>query len=372
MQKSRCRKAAGFFCLITLVSDRGLQPAGLPAEPVRWRQKRGHGGFRRHGHGFLAGNPACGCVRGGHTAGRFGKRLVFRCFLPKRSGFFSSGRILRFLTRRSLWGGAAVGQSICRRLRNIAAVGRNIRRGGFSGCSGAFRQNLHTTGCLLFLSAGCGTFFGSRDLLRSILPGLGGVRSGSIHRKIGHLAGLSVVESARSLTSCTAHSAAVVHGAHIGDGDDGGVHQGAVISALTFVRGGNRPLHLASNTLRPQQTELLQGIDAGFKFLIGAELCGVLLHIGGDQRLRLSHHLLEIAAFKVLGEEFIEVLVVERRVFLAGKNPGQHGPGVHRPAGHRGINGIVYQGRGILGPLEAAEGQIVIPGDHGQLAVLLI
>ena len=59
-------------------------------------------------------------------------------------------------------------------------------------------------------------------------------------------------------------------------------------------------------------------------------------------------------------------------VRFAGENPGEHGPRVHRAPGRRRVDGIVHQRGGVRGTHKASKGQVVVPGDHGELAVLLI
>ena len=152
----------------------------------------------------------------------------------------------------------------------------------------------------------------------------------------------------------------------------GGVDEAGAARRLAFGGGGDGPLQLPGHALRPEQAELPEGVHAGLKLLIGAELGGVLLHIGGDEGLHLVQHLSKISAVEVLCKKLREILVVELCVGLVGEDPGQHGPGLHRPAGDRVVDGVVHQGGGVILILEAAEGQVVVPGDHGQPAVLLV
>ena len=64
--------------------------------------------------------------------------------------------------------------------------------------------------------------------------------------------------------------------------------------------------------------------------------------------------------------------MVELRVFLALKYPGQHGPGGRVPVGGRVVYGPVHELGGVRVAHEAAEGEVVVPGYHGEQAVLLV
>ena len=152
----------------------------------------------------------------------------------------------------------------------------------------------------------------------------------------------------------------------------GGVDEAGAARRLAFGGGGDGPLQLPGHALRPEQAELPEGVHAGLKLLVGAELGGVLLHIGSDEGLHLVQHLSKVSTIEVLCKKLREILVVKLCVGLVGEDPGQHGPGLHRPAGDRVVDGVVHQGGGIILILEAAEGQVVVPGDHGQPTVLLV
>ena len=64
--------------------------------------------------------------------------------------------------------------------------------------------------------------------------------------------------------------------------------------------------------------------------------------------------------------------MVELGVLLVREDPGQHGSGIHRAAGNGGVDGVIDQRGGVLGAHEAAKGQVIVPGDHGEGAVLLV
>ena len=64
--------------------------------------------------------------------------------------------------------------------------------------------------------------------------------------------------------------------------------------------------------------------------------------------------------------------MVQLSIALVLENPGQHGPGVHRSAGDRRVDGIVDQGGSVRAADKAAEGQIIVPRDHGKHTVLLV
>ena len=80
------------------------------------------------------------------------------------------------------------------------------------------------------------------------------------------------------------HTAA--HRTHVGDLQGAGVDEGGFV--LRVAGGADGAAELRADALRPQQAEGFQGVDAGLKLLIGAELGGILLHIGAIMALTES------------------------------------------------------------------------------------
>ena len=196
--------------------------------------------------------------------------------------------------------------------------------------------------------------------LGHLAGGIGGAircLSGHLHAALtgGHLGHLTAAEGAvGGVGALHASADAIVHGAHVGDGDRGGVHIGLTARKLLL------------HALGAQVTEGRERLHAGLKFLIGAELGGVLLHIRGDQLPGLVDDGLDIHGV----QELLEILVVQLGVFLAAEDPVDHGP-VAAGDGQGRID-VVVDGAGGAVALEGAEGQIVVPGDHGKLALILV
>ncbi len=58
-------------------------------------------------------------------------------------------------------------------------------------------------------------------------------------------------------------------------------------------------------------------------------------------------------------------------MLLAAEDPRRHGAVLQRAAGDGGVDGLVHRAGGV-GGLEAPESQVIVPGEHGQEAVLLV
>ena len=162
-----------------------------------------------------------------------------------------------------------------------------------------------------------------------------------------------------------AKAAAPVHGAHVGEGDGGGVHQGGGVRRLALLRGGNHAAQLTLNALRPEAAEGLEGLHAGLELLIGIKPGWVLLHIGGNQCCCGLDHFRDVHGL----QELPEILVIQLRVLRAAENPVYHRAAV--PAVNGGVDGGVDLAARVAA-LEGAVGQVVVPGNHGEAALFFV
>ena len=64
--------------------------------------------------------------------------------------------------------------------------------------------------------------------------------------------------------------------------------------------------------------------------------------------------------------------MIPAEVCLVGEDPGQHGAVFYASAGDGGVDGVIDQALRPVCGLKAAEGQVVVPGQHGEEAVLFI
>ena len=100
----------------------------------------------------------------------------------------------------------------------------------------------------------------------------------------------------------------------------------------------------------------------GLKFLIGAELGGVLLYIVRNQRIGFIYNLSRVYRVQKLRIQLMIPLCVG---FV------REYPRLHRAVGEHFVNRVV-DSRNRRASLERPKGQIIVPGDHGEPAILLI
>ena len=136
--------------------------------------------------------------------------------------------------------------------------------------------------------------------------------------------------------------------------------------------GGNGAVQLAPDAFTALGAEGLQRFHGLVEFVHGVEGRGVFFHIGRDHGLHPGDFAFQPAAFNALGNEpAVGFVVLGQGVFVA-EDPGDQRPGIGGAAAHGGINGGVHRGGGAAGCREAAEGQVIVPGQDGQLAVSLV
>ena len=148
----------------------------------------------------------------------------------------------------------------------------------------------------------------------------------------------------------------------------GGVHQSGAVRRLSGAGGGDGPRQLPRRALRPQQAEFPQSRRARPEVLIAVKGGGVLLHVGRDEGGGFVNQGGEIRTL----QKFREILVVLGRIRLVLKNPVHHRPAVRAAAGGNGGIDRRIDLSGGVPALEGAESQIIVPGNHGQQAVLLV
>ena len=163
---------------------------------------------------------------------------------------------------------------------------------------------------------------------------------------------------------------AIVHAAHGGEGDGAGVDKG-IRAGLGALGSGDFAAELPLHALGPKQAELLEGFRTGLKLRIGVEAVFILFHIGRDQGGYPVKFFREPAAFKHGLNKLGVFLMIQRQAVFAGRDPIGHGPVAVRAAGNQGVDGGIHSGGGVAAG-ETAEGQVIIPRNHGQHAVFLI
>ena len=151
---------------------------------------------------------------------------------------------------------------------------------------------------------------------------------------------------------------AAAHGAHVGEIQISGLYS-------TFVS-----CQLAADCLSAQGDKFAKGLDACVELLCRAEFGGVLLHVRANHFSRLRDQSFQFAVCEPALDEFREQLVILLGIAFVGEDPADHGP-VVQVAVDRFVDEGVDRGGGVAG-LEGAEGQVVVPGDHAELAVLLV
>ena len=144
-----------------------------------------------------------------------------------------------------------------------------------------------------------------------------------------------------------ATAAGAAHAAHVRRGDLAGVDEGAA-AALAVAGGRNGTLQLAPDAFAALGTEGLQGIHGLVEFIHGVEGRGIVFHVRRDQGLHPGDFAFQPAAFDALRNELaVNLMVLCQSVFVA-EDPGDQGPGIGGAAAHRGIDGRVDGGGGVL------------------------
>ena len=116
---------------------------------------------------------------------------------------------------------------------------------------------------------------------------------------------------------------------------------------------------------------MFERVYALLKLRIGAEAVCVPPGIGRDERIGFVYQRFKLAACEEAVHKLLHYAVVQRGVFLALEYPVEHRARIHAAAGYGRIDGVVYHLRSVAAH-EAAEGKVVVPRYHAQLAVLFI
>ena len=186
-----------------------------------------------------------------------------------------------------------------------------------------------------------------------------GPRSGGRRRK----AGGAVV---------SAHAAHTAHTTHRVDVEVGTVDEGGSVGRLPFARRGDDALELAADAFGAPEAEFAQRLCCGEEFVVGAKAVRVAFHIGGKHRRRFVEKRLKCSALKEVRNEGRKARVIKRKVLFIVENPREHRTGIRRAAGRGRVHGVVHKPGRVRRALEAAEGEVVVPGNHREHAVLLI
>ncbi len=155
------------------------------------------------------------------------------------------------------------------------------------------------------------------------------------------------------------------------------VDQGCGAGALCVAGGGNNALELSGDGCAAQRAELAQGINGGGKLIEGEESGGVLFDIRRDHLAHAFDLLIQPAAVVYQRDEFGVDLMIQRGIFLAFEDPCDDRSVGNVARGDRGIDGRIDSGGCTVraahaAHIEGAEGEVIIPREHGEATVFLV